>query len=267
MSAQVVVERRGGVAVLTVSDPARRNAMSADLSAQLVAAVQACERDDGVGALVLTGAPPAFSAGGDLDELVAAGKAADDRDLRAVYDGFLSVARCPLPTIAAVNGAAVGAGLNLTLACDVRIAGSDARFDARFMKLGVHPGGGMTWMLQRAVGPQAARALVLFSDVWDGAEAARLGLAHRLVDTADAGADRERAHHLVLDAAVELATLAADAPRDLVLATKATMLDTGSMTEHAPAVEREVGPQFASLGSDAFAATVAAARSARTAQR
>ena len=81
---------------------------------------------------------------------------------RSIYDGFLRVLRSPLPTIAAVNGPAVGAGLNLALACDVRLAAESARFDTRFLRIGLHPGGGHVWMLERAVGPQAAAAMVLF---------------------------------------------------------------------------------------------------------
>ena len=93
--------------------------------------------------------------------------AATEDGLRRIYDGFLAVANCTLPTIAAVNGAAVGAGLNLALAADVRIAEPAAVFDPRFQKLGMHPGGGATWMLQRAVGPQAARASLLFGMRFD----------------------------------------------------------------------------------------------------
>src|SRR4029453_11341326 len=85
-----------------------------------------------------------------------------------IYEGFLRVGRSPLPTIAAVNGAAVGAGVNLALACDVILAGESARFDTRFIDLGLHPGGGHTWMLQRRIGSQAAAALVLFGRVLDG---------------------------------------------------------------------------------------------------
>ena len=113
--------------------------------------------------MIVTGAGKAFCAGADLSAL---GAAAED-GLRRLYDGFLAVADCTLPTVAAVNGPAVGAGLNLALACDVRIAGPAALFDARFQKLGIHPGGGMTWMLQRAVGPQLARAALLFGMRFD----------------------------------------------------------------------------------------------------
>ena len=269
MGAALLVERRDGVAVLTVSDPARRNALTVGLSDDLAAAVAGCERDESIGALVVTGAPPAFCAGGDLGTLAAAGKSGSDHDLRRIYEGFLAVARCPLPTVAAVNGPAVGAGLNLALACDVRLAGPAARFDARFLTLGIHPGGGMTWLLQRAVGPQAAAAMMLFNEVWDGVEAVRTGLAHRLVDTGgdDTGGDDtardERAHELVVTAAVELAARAAEAPRDLVLATKRTMRDTAGITQHAAAVEREIGPQLASLASPAFAEIIAATRAKR----
>src|ERR1700720_36743 len=94
----------------------------------------------------------------------------------------MAVGRCTLPTIAAVNGPAVGAGLNLALAADVRIAGPNALFDARFQKLGLHPGGGATWMLQRAVGPQVARAALLFGMRFDAESAVRHGLGLRVPD-------------------------------------------------------------------------------------
>ena len=86
-----------------------------------------------------------------------------------IYEGFLRIARSPLPTLAAVNGAAVGAGMNLALGCDVRMAAARARFDTRFLQIGLHPGGGHTWMQRRIVGPQAAMAAVVFGQVLDGA--------------------------------------------------------------------------------------------------
>lgn len=249
MAAEVLVERRGRVAVVTISDPGRRNALTADLSDRLARAVTDCERDRELGAMVIAGAPPAFCAGGDLGALADVGRTADDAQLRRIYDGFLAVARCQLPTVAAVNGAAVGAGLNLALACDVRLAGPGARFDARFLKLGLHPGGGMTWMLQRVVGPQVAKAMALFGDVLGAEEALRTGLVYRLVPAEET----DRAHEAVVDAAVEFAAAAAAAPPGLVADTKQSMTDTAAMTEHAEAVEREVAPQIASLRSEAFA--------------
>jgi enoyl-CoA hydratase len=229
------------VAVVTVSNPARRNAMDLRMAGQLTEAIAAAAADDGIGAIVLTGEEPAFCAGGDLSELAAAGPGT----LHTVYSGFLAVARCPLPTVAAVNGAAVGAGLNLALACDLRLAGPNARFDARFLPLGLHPGGGYTWMVQRAVGPQTAAALTLFGDVLDAAEAERVGLVHRRVDD-------------VLAAAVELAGRAAAAPRQLAVTTKATMRITAGMAAQADAVEVEVRAQAASVVSPEFRERVAA---------
>ena len=141
------------VAVLTLSHPARRNALNIALSGLLEEAVHAAEADEGVGAVVVTGEDPAFCAGGDLAELATAGPA----QLKTVYAGFLALAQCPLPTIAAVNGAAVGAGLNLALAADLRLAGPRASFDSRFLQLGLHPGGGYTWMAQRILARRAPR--------------------------------------------------------------------------------------------------------------
>src|SRR5579884_1830928 len=146
------------IAIITVNDPARRNTFTAAMSAQLRTAAERAQADTDVHAVVVTGAGKAFCAGADLSAL----GEATEQALLAVYDGFMAVGNCTLPTIAAVNGAAVGAGLNLALAADVRIAGPAALFDARFQKLGLHPGGGATWMLQRAVGPQVARAALLF---------------------------------------------------------------------------------------------------------
>jgi len=227
--------------VITVSDPARRNAMAADLAGQLVEAVRAAERDEGVGAVVVTGEPPAFCAGADLSQL----GASKEDGLRTIYQGFLAVAQCTLPTIAAVNGAAVGAGVNLALACDLRLAGPKARFDSRFLQLGLHPGGGYTWMAHRVLGPQGAAAVTLFGENLGAEEAERAGLVWRAVDDP-------------LTTAVELAGRAADAPRDLVITTKRTMRVTASQANQLDAVELEIRAQVASLESPAFAERLAA---------
>ena len=178
MTDPVLVHVEDRVATLTVNDPERSNAVTAEISAALRAAVDAAEAGPGVHALIVTGAGKAFCAGADLSAL---GEATED-GLMAIYDGFLAVANCALPTIAAVNGAAVGAGLNLALAADVRIAGPAALFDPRFQKLGIHPGGGATWMLHRAVGPQVARASLLFGMRFDAEAAVRHGLALEMAD-------------------------------------------------------------------------------------
>jgi len=249
---QVHVEHRDGVAVLTLDDPDRRNALSLELCELLSAAVAGAESDDSVGALVVTGNPPAFCAGADLTQL---GDSRRDGLLR-IYEGFLAVARSPLPTIAAVNGAAVGAGMNLALACDLRLAGTSARFDDRFLDLGIHPGGGHTWMMRRAVGPQATAAAVLFGEALDGREAERVGLVWRCVDDA-----------ALLDAAVGLAARAAAAPRDLVRRTKATIAAVAGIDDHDTAVERELVDQLWSMDTPAFAERLAALRARITTSR
>jgi enoyl-CoA hydratase len=248
MSDRVLVRVENHIALITVNDPERRNAVTAEISAGLRAAVDAAEANTDVHALIVTGAGKAFCAGADLTAL---GDATED-GLRTIYDGFLAVANCALPTIAAVNGAAVGAGLNLALAADVRIAGPAAVFDPRFQKLGIHPGGGATWMLQRAVGVQAARASLLFGMRFDAEAAVRYGLALDVADDPVA-------------AAKELAAGPAGAPREVVLATKASMRATanpGSIDrdQHSIAVDTELKPQATSILSPEFAERLAAAK-------
>jgi len=240
------------VALITVNDPDRRNALTDEMSARLRAAVEQAETNPDVHAVVVTGAGKAFCAGADLSALGAAGGGAAESGLQRLYDGFMAVGSCRLPTIAAVNGAAVGAGLNLALAADVRIAGPDALFDARFQKLGLHPGGGATWMLQRAVGPQVARAALLFGMRFDAESAVRHGLALSVADDPVA-------------AALELAAAPAAAPREVVLATKATMRITASpgspdSEQHELAMRTELGPQLFSIQSPEFASRLAAAQ-------
>ncbi|VVJ24100.1 Enoyl-CoA hydratase (EC [Amycolatopsis camponoti] len=244
MTDSIVSEHTGGVALLTVDAPGSRNALTLDLSAQLAAAVEAAEQDESIHAVVVTGTPPAFCAGADLAAL---GRA-DEAGLRAIYEGFLAVARCALPTIAAVGGAAVGAGLNLALAADVRLAGPRAKFVARFLELGLHPGGGMTWMTQRLAGPQQAAAMTLFGQPLDADAAVRAGLALKVVEGD------------LIDAALELAAPAVAAPREALLATKRSLRTTASLAAHADAVDVEIEPQLASLASPEFAERLEAMR-------
>lgn len=248
MAEPVLYDVRDHVAVITVNDPDRRNAVTEEMSAQLSDAVRRAETDDTVHAVVVTGAGKAFCAGADLSALGAAAR----EGLERIYAGFMAVGRCQLPTIAAVNGAAVGAGMNLALAADVRIAGPQALFDPRFQKLGIHPGGGATWMLQRAVGPQVARAALLFGMRFNAEEAVRYGLALSVAEDP-------------LAAALELAAGPAAAPREVVLATKASMRATaipGSVDtdHHIAAKDIELGPQALSIESPEFKARLAAAQ-------
>lgn len=230
----VHLERRDRVAVITLDHPERRNALTAPMTEQIVAVFDEIEADDGLGAVVMTGAGKAFCAGADLGDLAMASDSDADRAaaLRGIYRGFLRLAACPLPTVAAVNGAAVGAGLNMALAADVRIAGASARYITRFLEIGLHPGGGCTWLLDRLVGPQTAAAMILFGETFDGATSAATGLSHRCVPD-DA----------LLEEAVAFAAGAAAAPRELAIRVKQTMRATPALAAHAEAVEFETGPQ------------------------
>lgn len=242
--ARVLTEVADGVATITLNDPARRNALDLDFNEELFAAFDAIEADPTVGAVVITGAPPAFCAGADLSHLDQKGS---KEGLLAIYEGFMRVGRCPLPTIAAVNGAAVGAGMNLALVCDLRLAGRSAKFDTRFLNLGIHPGGGHTWMFQRIAGPQTTFATVVFGQVLDGEAAEKVGLVWRCVED-DA----------LLPTAQEMARNALNAPIELVKKITATIREIPRINEHREAMLMELEPQAWSTEQPHFRDKVAA---------
>ncbi len=241
----VLTETADRVGTLTLNIPGERNTLTASMVAEIIEAMEGFEADESVGAVVVTGTPPAFCAGANLGNLA---EATGD-SLGGIYEGFLRIARSPLPTVAAVNGAAVGAGMNLALGCDVRIVADTAKLDTRFLQLGIHPGGGHTWMLRRIAGPQVAMAAVVFGQVFDGAEAERVGLAFRSV-AADA----------LLDVAHEFAARAASAPRELAITAKATIQAMAGVADHPAAVQRELDPQLWSTRQPWFEERLAALR-------
>ncbi len=236
--AVVHVEVSDRVAVVTLDDPERRNVVSHSLNGELIAALDDLEARDDVGAIVVTGRPPAFCAGADLADLAAC---STTEELTSIYAGFLRLAGSPLPTVAAVNGPAVGAGLNMVLACDVVVAAESARFDTRFLQLGIHPGGGHTWRLRRITDRQTTMALVLFGEIVDGPRAAEIGLAWSCV-----------ADDQLLDEARRLADRAAAAPPTLARQIKATIVGTDAITTADDAVAAELGPQLRSMADPAF---------------
>ena len=239
----VVYEVSDGIATLTLDNPQERNSMNAEMVRDIVTSMDAAESDPNVRVVIVTGAAPAFCAGANLGNLAEATR----ESLLGIYEGFLRVARSPLPTIAAVNGAAVGAGMNLALGCDVRVAGKSARFDSRFLQLGLHPGGGNTWMQLRIAGLQTTMATVAFGEVLDGEAALRAGLVWKCVDD-DA----------LMATARELATKAAQAPKELLVSMKQTILGIGEVSTHAEAVEFELGPQVWSTRQPWFRERLAA---------
>ena len=234
----VLVTVSDRVATITLNDPARRNAINLLLNDELIAAIDDIEARDDVGAIVVTGAAPAFCAGADLEAL----KNSRHREsLGKIYAGFLRLADTSLPTVAAVNGAAVGAGMNMALACDVILAARSARFDTRFMQIGIHPGGGHTWRLRRITDHQTVMAMVLFGEAVDGQRAADIGLAWRCVDD-DA----------LLAAATAMAARAASFPRELVKRTKSTILQLNGVDTSPDAVAHELDPQAWSMDQPPF---------------
>ena len=241
--AHVLTDITDGVATLTLNNPEERNTMTAPMVEEIVAAMESFEADETVGALVVTGAPPAFCAGANLGNL----SEATGDSLKNIYEGFLRIARSPLPTIAAVNGAAVGAGANLALGCAVRIIADEARLATRFLDLGIHPGGGHTWMFRRIAGPQAAMASIVFGQILGGKEAERVGLAYRSVPRDE-----------LAQVAHDMAARAASAPRELVITTKATIQAMADIDDHSAAVERELEPQLWSTRQPWFAERLAA---------
>ncbi|HYM56873.1 MAG TPA: enoyl-CoA hydratase-related protein, partial [Solirubrobacteraceae bacterium] len=190
MAQEISIERRdGGVALLTLSAPERRNALTVAMAEELVAACQELDADREVGAVVVRGAGGFFCAGGDRDTLAEAGRDPADPEvyagLGAVYRAFARVGELAAPTVAAVRGGAVGAGLNLMLATDLRIVARDARIISGFIPIGLHPGGGHGALLGRTGAREAAAAMALFGERIDGERAAELGIAWAAVDDED----------------------------------------------------------------------------------
>lgn len=256
MSELVSTDVTGGVAVLTLQVPERRNVLSAPLVRAIAAALDAAEANDAVRCVVLTGAGKAFCAGAELDTLAAAADGEFD-SVREVYEGFLRVLRSPLPTIAAVNGPAVGAGFNLALACDVRIAGASARFDTRFAELRLHPGGGHTWLLARAVGHEQAVRADLFGEIWDAETARARGLV------SEVAADDE-----LLATAVALGARLDDQEPEFVRRLTATLrAASDGRTDHAASLASETDTQQWSATQPAFLAGVRAIQERIAARR
>lgn len=226
----LTVERRGKVVLLTLDRPQRRNALSgAEDGAEFAAVCAALNRDDGVRCMVLTGAGSTFSAGGDIKAMRdRAGPHGDpalhhlERYRRNVHEIVRALHGLEIPSIAAVNGAAIGLGCDLACMTDIRIASDTARFGVTFLKFGVIPGDGGAWLLPRIVGMSRASELLFTGDIIDAQTAAAWGLVSRVVPAA-----------ALLDEALALADrIAAQPPHALRLAKsllrhgQSTSLDT-----------------------------------------
>lgn len=240
----VRVEHRGNVAVLTLDHEEDRNALSLSMTRALVDAVRTVQALGRAGALVVDASGPVFSAGGSVDDLFE-----PKAPLTEMYAGFVAIAECGLPSVAAVTGPALGAGMNLALACDLIVCSPSARFETRFLDIGLHPGGGHLWQLRQRMGRQGAAAMAIFGESLGGEEAAQRGLAWRCVEESQ-----------VLELAVELASRAAALDRPLVERARAT-LDEATAVHSAPdALTLELAPQQWSMERPEFRSRLEALR-------
>jgi enoyl-CoA hydratase len=182
----ISLTREGGIVTLTFNRPEARNAMSPAMGAEVIRAVGEISTDREARVVVLTGAGKAFSSGGDLSMLARdAGLSEGGESMggspRDFYNQYLTIRQLPVPTIAAINGHAIGAGLCIALACDMRVAAADAKMGMTFSRLGIHPGMGATWSLPRLVGTARACELLFTGRVFDAVEAERMGILNRVV--------------------------------------------------------------------------------------
>ncbi len=218
--AEVEIEVADGVAVITLNAPERRNAFVPAMVHELLAICDQVDADSSVGAVVIKASGESFCAGAHRGVLAAAGRdpAEPERfnELGLTYRAFVRVGELQAPTIAAVRGHAVGAGVNLMLATDLRIIAEAARIIAGFLRIGLHPGGGHFLLLSRLAGREAAAAMSIFGEEIDGRRAAELGLAWQALPEAE-----------VEPRALELARRVAADPELSRAAVRSLRLETG----------------------------------------
>jgi enoyl-CoA hydratase len=175
---------QSAVGELVLARPDARNAMIAEMGAEIRRAVEEINRTKSLRALIVHGEGKGFSAGGDFKMIEARTHEtpkANRPAMRLFYDSFLSIREVRVPTIAVIHGAAIGAGLCFAMACDLRVAAAGAKLGVNFVRIGLHPGMGATYLLPRLVGPAAAAELLLTGRIIDADEALRIGLVSRVL--------------------------------------------------------------------------------------
>lgn len=205
MTARLDIDRKGRVLVLTLNDPASRNALAVEMMTGARDALDDAVNDDGVGAIVITGAGGAFSSGGHLTRLydhVGKSRSVQRNGIERFHGWVRAMRDCPKPVIAAVEGPAAGAGFSLALACDLIVAAEDARFMTSYVKLGLNADGGASVSLARSLPPQLAAELFFDGDPIKPRRLHALGVVNRVTAPGKA-----------LDEAVARATRLADGPQ------------------------------------------------------
>lgn len=240
------LEKHGHLAVLTLNSAEKRNLLTPNSALAIAEAVQQLPHDPQIKALAVTGRDDSFCSGADLASLQQAA-IGDGEELQQIYSAFTSVAHSPLLTIALINGPALGAGMNLAMACDIRLASEQAWFESRFFQLAIHPGGGHTWLLPQLVGWQQAAAMIFCGERLSAQQALNAGFIKELWPEAQ-----------LLSRAKELTAGLSNLPTELVLQTKRSMLALRSCYRQDDAVAFEFRQQFQSLQQEAAQAHIAA---------
>jgi 2-(1,2-epoxy-1,2-dihydrophenyl)acetyl-CoA isomerase len=184
---------RNAVATITLNRPEKLNAFSGSMREDLLAALRGAEAEEAIRCVVITGAGRAFCAGGDVDFMSRLQAENDTKTFRGLLDAgrdiVLTIASLTKPVIASVNGVAAGAGCNLALACDYRIASDTAKFSESFVKIALHPDWGGTWLLPRLIGRSRAFEMLMTGRAVEAQEALAIGLVDRVVAASDLAAE------------------------------------------------------------------------------
>ena len=187
------------VTTITLNRPDKLNAFAGTMREELLAALRAADGR----VVVITGAGRAFCAGGDVEYMARLQKERDVAAFRKLLDAgrdvVTQIASMPQPVIASVNGIAAGAGCNLALACDYRIASDQAKLGETFVRIGIHPDWGGTWTLPRLVGTSRAMELMMTGRMVDAAEALAIGMVDRVVPAADLAVETEKLARAIAD--------------------------------------------------------------------
>jgi enoyl-CoA hydratase len=205
----IVIEPRGKVGLIRLNRPQALNALNMQVLADLLAAARAFDRDDGIGAMVITGSEKAFAAGADIKEMQA--KTYIDAYMQDFFSGWEDFARIRKPVIAAVAGYALGGGCELAMMCDFIIAADNAKFGQPEITLGVMPGMGGSQRLTRFIGKSKAMDLVLTGRMMDATEAERCGLVSRIVPVADLMEESVKAANKIADFSLPAVVMAKEA--------------------------------------------------------
>lgn len=191
----ILTQTRDSITTIALNRPDKLNAFTGSMRDDLLRALRSAEDDDACRVVVITGAGRGFCAGGDVEVMSRLQKERNLTDFRKLLDAgrdiVVQIARMAKPVIASINGVAAGAGCNLALACDYRVASDEAKLSETFVRIGLHPDWGGTWLLPRVVGRSRALEIMATGRMVDAKEALAIGMVDRVVPSADLAAETE----------------------------------------------------------------------------